>query len=104
MGWGRFVSLLAYKLALKGRKLEKVDPRNTSRTCSKCGFVSKQNRLTQAHFKCVKRGFEANADLNAAVNIKNRFLASLTQAGSLNKGRACPDGLEPVPTKAKKPK
>ena len=97
MAWGKFFRMLEYKLALTGRKLVKIDPRNTSRTCSQCGFVSKQNRLTQSQFKCVKCGFEANADLNAAVNIKNRFLSLLTQAGGTSKkGRACPDGLEPV--------
>ena len=97
MAWGKFFRMLEYKLALTGRKLVKIDPRNTSITCSQCGFVSKQNRLTQSQFKCVKCGFEANADLNAAVNIKNRFLSLLTQAGGTSKkGRACPDGLEPV--------
>ena len=89
MGWGKFLRMLEYKLALTGRKLIKVDPRNTSRTCSKCGCVSKHNRQTQARFKCVSCGYEANADLNAAVNIKNRFLASLTKSGK-RKGQGMP--------------
>jgi putative transposase len=48
-----------------------VDPRNTSRTCYKCGNVSKSNRKTQAIFKCTC-GHTCNADINASVNISHR--------------------------------
>ena len=104
MGFGKLAGMLEYKLASKGRKLVKVAPQNTSRTCSKCGYVSKQNRKTQAHFKCVQCGYETNADLNAAVNIQNRFLSSLTQKRK-RKGQGMPGwpGASST-TKAKKPK
>ena len=46
-----------------------VPPQNTSRTCLGCDHVSADNRKTQARFKCVKCGFEDNADLVAAKNI-----------------------------------
>ena len=104
MGFGKLAGMLEYKLASKGRKLVKVAPQNTSLTCSKCGYVSKQNRKTQAHFKCVQCGYETNADLNAAVNIQNRFLSSLTQKRK-RKGQGMPGwpGASSS-TKAKKPK
>ena len=104
MGFGKLARMLEYKLASKGRKLVKVAPQNTSRTCSKCGHVSKQNRKTQAHFKCVQCGYETNADLNAAVNIQNRFLASLKRTRK-RKGQGMPGwpGASST-TKAKKPK
>ena len=105
MGFGTFVWMLTYKLELTGRKLILVDPRNTSRTCAKCGHVSKQNRLTQAKFKCVNCGHETNADLNAAVNIKNRGLASLINEAGKREGQGMPrwPGVSST-KKAKKPK
>ena len=46
-----------------------IDPRNTSRTCPCCGHVSAENRKTQAVFRCVRCGYDADADVNAARNI-----------------------------------
>ena len=53
-------------------ELHFVGPKYTSQTCSQCGNVDKGNRNGIA-FKCTACGYEANADLNAAVNILNRF-------------------------------
>lgn len=53
-------------------ELHFVGPKYTSQTCSRCGNVDKGNRNGIA-FKCTACGYEANADLNAAVNILNRF-------------------------------
>jgi putative transposase len=49
-----------------------VDPRNTSRTCSRCGYCDKANRKSQAQFLCLQCGLDINADLNAALNIQAR--------------------------------
>jgi putative transposase len=49
-----------------------VPPQNTSRTCPVCGHVSKDNRQTQARFVCVECGFEENADVVGAINIRHR--------------------------------
>jgi len=63
---GNFID---YKARLKGIPIFFVDPKNTSRTCSRCGCVSKSNRKTQSKFVCVQCGFSLNADLNASKNI-----------------------------------
>jgi IS605 OrfB family transposase len=63
---------IVYKSRLIGVPVQFVDPRNTSRTCSTCGSVSKQNRPTRDKFICVSCGFTANADTNAASNIAGR--------------------------------
>ncbi len=68
-GWGLFLSLLEYKLSRRGGRLVRVDPRNTSRTCSACGHVSPENRKTQEAFVWVACGHAENADANAAKNI-----------------------------------
>ena len=49
-----------------------VHPCYTSRQCPVCGCINDDNRKTQEVFKCVECGHKSNADLNAAVNIKNR--------------------------------
>jgi transposase len=52
-----------------GVQVSKVDPRNTSRKCSKCGTIDKHSRRGKK-FKCTSCGFEIDADLNASRNIE----------------------------------
>ena len=70
-GWGLLINMLDYKCKWYGKTLIKVDPKNTSRKCSSCGFTNKYNRKSQAKFKCLQCGYSANADKNAATNIFN---------------------------------
>ncbi|MBE3009612.1 transposase [Microbispora sp. NEAU-D428] len=74
-GWGVFLRVLAYKAESAGRELIAVDPRNTSRTGSRCGHCAKENRVTQAEFACRACGHAAHADVNAAINILRAGLA-----------------------------
>jgi putative transposase len=80
-GWGAFVRMLDYKLEWQGGLLVRIDPRNTSRTCPACGHVSVENRITQERFLCVNCGRTENADVNAAINIRERGLV-LMQGGT----------------------
>ena len=68
-------SFLGYKAKRAGVPVCFVDPRNTSRECRACGCIDKRNRPDQATFKCVSCGHEAGADLNAALNIRQRALS-----------------------------
>jgi putative transposase len=74
-GWGVFLTILAHKAESAGRELIAVEPRNTSRTCARCGHCAKDNRLTQAEFACTACGHTAHADVNAAINILRAGLA-----------------------------
>ena len=65
-----------------GRRLIPVDPRNTSRTCPRCGHVCGDNRLTQAEFVCVACGYAANADVVGAFNVANRAGLVLREAAA----------------------
>lgn len=67
---------IAYKAKLHGVHVLFVDPRNTSRTCSACGCIDKANRKSQASFLCVACGHSANADYNAALNIRSRAIVN----------------------------
>lgn len=69
-GWGMFLTFLAYKLKYNYNvELMKFNPKNTSRKCSRCGHIHKNNRKSQAVFLCVKCGFKCNADKNSSYNI-----------------------------------
>ncbi|MEO3873863.1 transposase [Nonomuraea sp. B12E4] len=74
-GWGVFLTVLAYKAESAGRELIAVNPANTSRTCARCGHCAKENRQTQAEFRCKACGHSAHADVNAAINILGAGLA-----------------------------
>jgi putative transposase len=71
-GFGQLAAFIAYKAKRAGVPVVLVDPRNTSRECASCGCVDKRNRPSQAIFKCIGCGHEANADINAARNIRQR--------------------------------
>ncbi|MEV4095921.1 RNA-guided endonuclease InsQ/TnpB family protein [Streptosporangium saharense] len=74
-GWGVFLTILAHKAESAGRELIAVEPRNTSRTCARCGHCTAENRVTQAEFRCTACGHTAHADVNAAINILRAGLA-----------------------------
>ena len=69
-GWYMFSQMLEWECKKHGSRVVYVNPRNTSLTCSSCGKVEKSSRKDQARFEC-SCGFSANADTNAAINIKN---------------------------------
>ncbi len=70
-GWGKFFELLEYKLKRNGGELIKVNPKYTSQKCSECGYISKENRITQEKFICQECNYQVNADYNASINILN---------------------------------
>jgi putative transposase len=75
-----FQSMLEYKQKYSGGAVIYVNPKNTSTTCSVCGHISKENRVSQSTFSCKKCGFSANADYNAAKNIKDRAVGQTVPA------------------------
>jgi putative transposase len=64
-----FVSHLSYKASRAGRRVVKVDPRNTSKTCAKCGHVKKDLTLADRVFICPRCDWVADRDYNASLNI-----------------------------------
>ena len=50
-----------------------VNPKYTSQQCPICGHINKDNRITQEVFCCENCFHNNNADINAAINIKNRM-------------------------------
>jgi putative transposase len=74
-GWGIFLRILSAKAESAGRQVIAVDPRHTSQRCAECGYTAAGNRVTQAVFRCLACGHQANADVNAARNILRAGLA-----------------------------
>lgn len=51
-----------------------VDPKFTSQQCPHCGHISRNNRKLQKYFECEYcHDYIGNADLVAAINIRNRI-------------------------------
>ena len=68
-GWSQILTRTEQKAP--GR-VEKINPAYTSQTCNTCGHCAPDNRESQAVFRCVACGHQANADVNAARNIAER--------------------------------
>jgi IS605 OrfB family transposase len=74
---------LEYKAKLAGIPLVTVDPRNTSRACSRCGHCEKANRKSRGEFLCRHCSYSANADWNAARNLRALGLGTRKRASEL---------------------
>lgn len=79
--FAQLYSFIGYKAQERGIAVERIDPRHTSQTCSRCGYQHRSNRRSQSLFLCRSCGYHLNADLNAAYNIREKYLASLAQDG-----------------------
>jgi len=66
---GKFFEILEYKAKERGCKIIKVNPYNTSKTCSRCGWINNDLKLSDRVFKCTKCGLRLDRDVNASINI-----------------------------------
>lgn len=71
VSFSKFFSMLDYKCKWYGKTLVKI-PRfaPSSMTCSNCGTVKKELKLSERTYHCESCGFEMDRDLNAAKNIE----------------------------------
>lgn len=87
---------LKYKAEENGIEFRAVNPRFTSRRCSKCGHINvafdrayrdahRENGKT-ARFICPQCGFEADADYNAARNLATLDIEALIEAQCARQG------------------
>ena len=85
LGFGNFKQRLIDKQKARNHFVVLINPRFTSQICSNCGHRDKNSRISQSEFKCVKCGFEINADYNAAINIRSRGIKVLKGNTKLGK-------------------
>jgi putative transposase len=76
-GWAfyQLEAFLNYKAEAEGLTVVAIDPRNTSRTCSHCGYCDPSNRHKHV-FRCKSCGYQLHADLNAARTVRQRGIAT----------------------------
>lgn len=74
---GQIRRMLEYKALWYGSTVIAVNPAYTSQTCSQCGHVHAENRVSQAAFLCCACGHAENADVNAAKVILQRGTGGL---------------------------
>jgi putative transposase len=67
-GWRQFLSILAYKAACAGKRVEAVSPAYTSQECSGCGAIIQKSLSVRTHV-CTNCGLILDRDENAARNI-----------------------------------
>jgi putative transposase len=85
--WSLFANMLSYKAESAGSKVIFVNPKNTSKQCSRCGtLVDKQ--ITERIHNCFNCELSIDRDVNAALNI----LAKATEGHS--ESNACE--VEPI--------
>lgn len=65
---------VVYKAKLSGVEVAFINAAHTSQDCSQCGHRDKRNRKSQSRFVCVSCNYTQHADLNAALNIRNRAI------------------------------
>jgi putative transposase len=79
VGWGQFLTILHSKAAEAGCVVIPVPAKDTTQACSACGAMPEVPKtLKDRVHHCVNCGYEADRDLNAALNIKR--LGSSRQA------------------------
>ena len=86
-GWGRFLSILAYKAACAGKRVEAVPPAYTSQDCSGCGRRVQKSLSVRTHV-CTSCGLVLDRDENAARNIQwrgQRLRGVPAMAGATNR-------------------
>ena len=71
--WSTFIQMLSYKAEGAGRALVKVNPKNTTQNCSRCGNRVYKQMWVRTH-KCPACGLVIDRDHNAAINILNKAL------------------------------
>lgn len=74
--WNQFVLTLMSKAEDAGRQVVQIDPRNTSKRCSRCGQLVEKDLSVRVH-QCPVCGLVMDRDENAAVNILAVGLYSL---------------------------
>ena len=67
--WGEFIRQLKYKAERAGRTVIEVNPNNTSKMCSNCRNIDKEQTLANRIYHCKPCGLAIDRDQNAAKNI-----------------------------------
>ena len=76
VAWNQLITLTTYKAEWAGKRVELVNPYNTSQMCSGCGQIVQKDLSERTH-SCPFCGLIIDRDHNAAINILRLGLQSL---------------------------
>jgi putative transposase len=76
VAWGQFVNFTEAKAAEAGRAVIRINPKDTSQMCSRCGEITRKKLSVRTH-DCAYCGLGLDRDLNAARNILALGLQSM---------------------------
>jgi len=86
--WGQIVRLTQEKAEWAARTVVTVDPRNTSKMCSRCGAIVPKDLSVRVH-DCPHCGLKIDRDLNASLNVLARGLSRIqTDSSATGRSRA----------------
>lgn len=77
--WNKLITTTTYKAEWAGKRVELVNPSNTSQICSGCGQVVQKDLSERVH-RCPLCGLTLDRDHNAAINILRLGLQSVAKA------------------------
>jgi len=77
--WSKLITTTSYKAEWAGKRVELVNPANTSQMCSGCGQIVKKDLSERVH-RCAFCGLILDRDHNAAINILRLGLQSVAGA------------------------
>jgi putative transposase len=78
VAWSKFAEMLAYKAENAGKLIVRVDPRNTTQRCSRCGGLVKKSLAVRTH-RYPYCGLELDRDYNSAIDILKLGLEKIPQ-------------------------
>ena len=101
VSWSSFITKLEYKITENQGKIVKIDRfYPSSKTCSNCGCVKKELKLSERTYHCNECGFTIDRDLNASINILKTGLmqieATVATTGTSLKNQSLRSSLEPL--------
>lgn len=94
--YGQLAFFIGYKAAERGMSVIEVDPRGTSKGCSRCGHAEPANRKRH-EFCCKACGHKLHSDLNAAHNIRLRGVLARQVLDQDGQPSCCPEVLSVDP-------
>ncbi len=77
--WNKLITTTSYKAEWAGKRVELVNPSNTSQICSGCGPAVHKDLSERVH-RCSFCGLTLDRDHNAALNILRLGLQSVAKA------------------------
>ena len=95
-GWSMFADMIRYKAESAGCEVVFVNPKNTTKECSKCGALSEKTLLDRMH-NCPVCGYLADRDLNAAQVILKRATAGHAGCNACEVGAIVPSMKQEIP-------